>query len=371
MKRLLMMSLAAWCMTMTYKTFAQGCVAIRSGCNANLSAGASSAGSVTIGTNFRYFKSFRHFRGKTEEKHRFKEGTEVINKSTFLDLNISYGITDQLYVNAVIPYVFHARSSMYEHGGNPKLDNPETIENEFWEGERHSTFSSGLADVRLGLNFWLLDPEIAIGNLSVGAGIKFASGDYRFTDSFYNQGNDKSEVIISEVDQSIQPGDGGFGFTFELQGYHSVTDRLNLNGNLYYLLNPREKYEIENRGRIRAYSVPDQYAIRIGANYMAFIHGFSLYGGLRMEGIPGSDLIGGDEGFRRPGYVISAEPGINYVIRNSSMTLSVPIAIERNRTKNFSDKQNGRHGDAAFADLLINLGFNWRFIKKQEIHLDN
>jgi hypothetical protein len=31
-------------------------------------------------------------------------------------------------------------------------------------------------------------------------------------------------------------------------------------------------------------------------------------GGIRIEGLPSSDLIGGDRGFRRPGYIISAEP---------------------------------------------------------------
>ena len=34
--------------------------------------------------------------------------------------------------------------------------------------------------------------------------------------------------------------------------------------------------------------------------------------GGRLEGIPVHDLVGGSEGFRRPGYIVSAEPQRNY-----------------------------------------------------------
>ena len=60
---------------------AQGCVAIRgfSGCTGNVGGGAMLAkGDLLLGTNFRYFQSFRHFRGDHEETHRVEEGTQVI-----------------------------------------------------------------------------------------------------------------------------------------------------------------------------------------------------------------------------------------------------------------------------------------------------
>jgi hypothetical protein len=49
----------------------------------------------------------------------------------------------------------------------------------------------------------------------------------------------------------------------------------------------------------------------------------------------------------------------------------VPIAIERNRVQSYLDKvqteQTGeyRHGDAAFADYLLNLGITYRFHQAQ------
>jgi hypothetical protein len=46
-------------------------------------------------------------------------------------------------------------------------------------------------------------------------------------------------------------------------------------------------------------SVPDLFMTRAGLTYMAQKLSFS--GGIRIEGLPSSDLIGGDRGFRRPG----------------------------------------------------------------------
>jgi len=88
---------------------------------------------------------------------------------------------------------------------------------------------------------------------------------------------------------------------------------------------------------------------------------FSFSGGVRIEGLPSSDLFGGDKGFRRPGYVISAEPVISYMGKKASVYLSVPIALKRNRTQSYSDKlrstpANKVHGDAAFADYSVNIG---------------
>ena len=331
---------------------AQGCIAIRSGCGVNIGGGSlSPKGSWQVGTNLRYFHSYKHFRGKHEETNRVQEGTEVINDSYFLDLSFLYALSDRLSVNMVIPFVYHERSSMYEHGGNP----PNGL------GDRHKTYAQGLGDVRVGVNYWMLDPEQNTTNFSLGMALKVPSGNYKATSSFYNQGDNRDQTIESGVDQSIQPGDGGYGLAIESQGFHVLSESFLLSGNLYYLINPREQYSIENRGRTRDYSVADQYAGRLGVFYLTKLHGFGLYGGLRFEGIPSSDLFGGDEGFRRPGYIVSMEPGVSYNINNFSLNVTVPVAIERARTQNFDDKIDGDNGDAAFADYLLNFGLTWRF----------
>lgn len=342
---------------------AQGCVAIRGGSSCSLGAysGLSntlSKGEFAVGTGFRYFKSFRHFRGFEEETNRVADGTEVINHSYFLDLSLQYGISERFYANAVIPFVYHNRSSMYEHGGNP----PNGL------GERHETSSKGLSDVRLGIGYWLFDPKKHHSfNYGIGLGVKLPTGQYDYTDTFYNQGQDKNENLDLVVDQSIQPGDGGTGVTVDIQGFHVISPSFVVSTNLFYLFNVQETNGVLTRNGNSEFSCPDQFAARIGAYYNTKIQGVNTYLGGRIEGVPSEDLIGGSAGYRRPGYAVSVEPGVGYNKDKYSLNLSVPIALVRNRTQSYEDKQRTietgvyRHGDAAFADYLINLSFSYRF----------
>lgn len=349
---------------MTPDLTAQGCVAIRgiSGCSGSIENGILvPKGEFLVGTNFRYFKSFRHFRGSHEEAYRLEAGTEVINKSSFLDLSLTYGISDRWYANAVLPFVHHTRTSMYEHGGNP----PNGL------GERHETRAAGLADVRLGIGYWLFNPKKQSKfNYALGLGVKLPTGDYEAMDLFYNQGPDRNNDEVKVVDQSIQPGDGGFGIAADLQGYHMLGSKFILVTNLFYLSNPQETNGVSTRNGRLEFSCPDQFAVRTGAFYMTNIPGLSAFLGARMEGVTAIDLIGSSAGYRRPGYAVSAEPGIGYNVGNAAFNLTVPVAIYRNRIRSYDDKERTertgefRHGDAAFADYLVNFSFTYRIGKK-------
>jgi hypothetical protein len=107
-------------------------------------------------------------------------------------------------------------------------------------------------------------------------------------------------------------------------------------------------------------SVPDQYMVRGGVAYSA--KGFTFSGGARVECVPAEDLLGGSAGFRRPGYVLSAEPVVAYKMKRTQLYVSVPVALERNRTQSVPDKLRTAktgvfaQGDAAFADYTINAG---------------
>jgi hypothetical protein len=106
---------------------------------------------------------------------------------------------------------------------------------------------------------------------------------------------------------------------------------------------------------------------RAGVSYsFKGIKGLGVAGGVRLEGIPVYDLIGGSGDFRRPGYVWSAEPTVNYSFNKCSLFASVPVAFVRNRTQSVTDKENSVltnkfvRGDAAFANYTINVGFSTR-----------
>lgn len=342
------------------RSYSQGCVAIRqfSGIgNAVGQLNVQSKGDWNLSTNYRYFKSFRHFRGTHEEPNRIEDNTEVINWSHGVDFNIGYSFTDRIYGLVSIPFAYNERSSLYEHGRQ----------------SRHTTYSGGLADVRVGAGYWLLSGEKATkGNLALGLGVKLPTGDYNAESTFYNVGpNGSSE--IRPVDQSIQLGDGGFGITLESQGLKEFKPFLFGYYNAFYLLNPRNTNgTLTNRSRQSEaiMSVPDQYALRVGLFYgIKSIHGLGFSLGGRLEGVPIRDVVGESDGFRRPGYVISVEPGLSYMLGNVTATLNVPVALVRNRTRSLTDiiestPDNFRHGDAAFADYLINFSLAWRIPKK-------
>lgn len=346
------------------KSIAQGCVAIRqfSGVGNALNQGEIlQKGDFNVAINYRYFKSFRHFRGTHEEPDRIANNTEVINWSHAVDVNLSYALTDRLYIAGSLPFVYNERSSLYEHGRN----------------SRHMSYSSGIADARVGAGYWIFSGEKARnGNIAIGASIKLPTGNYRATDTFYNVGpNGSSE--IRPVDQSIQPGDGGVGLILDTQGLRFLKNGMALYYDGFYLINPRETNGTrtfrETLNPVLAnesiMAVPDQYAFRAGLFMPIIGHGLAVSLGGRVEGVPVRDLIGGNEGFRRPGYVVSVEPGASYMIGNFTLNLNVPIALIRNRTRSVTDiaastPDQVRHGDAAFADYLINVGLAWRIAKK-------
>lgn len=119
-------------------------------------------------------------------------------------------------------------------------------------------------------------------------------------------------------------------------------------------------------------SVPDQYAFRTGVfKPVGAIHGIGLTLGARLDGIPVKDILGDSDGFRRPGFVVSIDPGISYMLGNFTTRVNVPLTLVRNRTRSLTDiadstPENSRHGDAAFADYLINVSLAWRILKKEK-----
>ena len=315
-----------------------------------------------LNTSYRYFKSFRHFVGKEEQHERMEQNTEVINWQHTLNLNIQRQFNSRWSMALDVPLVTNKRSSLYEHGGNSGGDKA-----------RHNTNSGGIGDVRITGYRWLLDPvKYMNGNIQAGLGIKFPTGSYKAKDNFYKA---DGSVLNGPVDQSIQPGDGGLGITTEVNAYYNFSQKVGVYGNFYYLLNPREENGVSTaRGgtpsqtaidyKTTTMSVPDQYMARAGGNFS--FGKFTASAGMRFECIPSSDLIGGDEGFRRPGYVLSVEPGASYAFKRFVAFATVPVAVERNRTQSHADKLRTAatgtyaHGDAAFADYAINIGASFK-----------
>jgi len=355
MKYLILLLIGTFLFTAT-NVHAQGCIAIRSTggiCSMNHDEAADTLTKWELNINNRYFKSFRHFIGTAQQKQRVEQGTDVINHSYTMDITPLYHLNKWWSFSLDVPILANSRSSLYEHDNKT----------------RHLTHSYGLGDIRLTAYRWVVDPaKMPRGNIQVGLGIKFATGDYNYQDFFYK--NDTTRVL-GPVDQSIQLGDGGTGFAGEVNAFYYFSSHLSTYANLYYLANPREQNGVStSRGGVPSQltiltesstmSVPDQYLLRAGINYSSGPLLATL--GVRDECLPVHDLIGGSGGFRRPGYIISVEPGITYNLKRASIYAFVPVALVRDRTQSVPDKIKTQmtgvysHGDAAFADYVVNIG---------------
>ncbi len=348
---------------------AQGCVAIRNmGCSGTTIGGNTSGflqkGQFQLTGNYRYFKSYKHFRGSHEEAERVEKHTEVINKVHSLDLGLAYGISDRFSVNLTLPINHFDRSSLYEHYGNSLETNPEQ--------KRFDTGSKGIGDLRLTGNYWLIDPaKMSKGNIAIGVGVKAPTGNAKVKDDFHKLTAAGNDTLINKyVDQSIQLGDGGWGFSLETQGYYAFAPRLSAYFSGFYMFTPQENNGVARqavtteypKSIVNYFAVPDQFAARAGFGFaLAPKAGLAASLGGRLEGVASEDLIGGKGGYRRPGYVISVEPGIDWTHGNYNIALNVPFAVYRNRTQSVSDKAITKstgtftQGDAAFADYLISL----------------
>jgi hypothetical protein len=226
--------------------------------------------------------------------------------------------------------------------------------------------------VRITADYWILDPvKHPNGNIALGLGVKFPTGEDDATDEVHRAtGN-----VIRPVDPSIQPGDGGWGIIGELQGYQQIVGGLYAYVAASYLATPQEQSDTELTvadvpafqrfitDEIRHNTIADQYFARAGLSYDILpAAGLSISFGGRIEGIPSHDLIGGDLGFRRPGYTVSLEPGIAWTGYDTTVSVTVPVAVYRNRIRSAPEEKLGRPaGDAAFADYFIQASVTHRF----------
>ncbi|MGV3559075.1 hypothetical protein [Larkinella arboricola] len=354
---------------LNFRALAQGCVAVRHMSGA-VQGSASSAdffkqrtGHWQVNAGYRYFRSFRHYKGDVEQKERLEQNTEVINLSHALDLGITYLATPRLSFSVNLPLQYNDRSSLYEHYGNAVSANPEQ--------KRFHTYSQGIGDIRISGSYWLVDPtKLSKANFALGLGVKLPTGNPGVTDDFHKLDKEKRDYVINKpVDQSIQLGDGGVGFSVEGQGYAQITGGLAAYVSGYYLFNPRETNRVLRTPEattidpvIGYFSVADQFAARLGLSQaVSFVPGLAVMLGGRVEGIPSSDVFGGSSGYRRPGYIVSVEPGLNYMKGKFSAAATVPVALYRNRIKSYYDKldpQGVRHGDAAFADYSVSISLS-------------
>jgi hypothetical protein len=302
-----------------------------------------------VDLGFRYQKSDRHFVGIQEHPERLTEQSQVINWIYLADFSATYGLTNRTTISFSLPVLFADRSQPIRVNGVV--------------ASRYTTHTRNISDSSLMVRRWLFEPEEHPSqNVSFGIGVKFPTGKNDVTDVFRTS---LTTTTVHTVDQSIMPGDGKFGMIVDMQAFKRIW-RTTVTAAATYLVNPAETNGVPTaRGRVQEaiFSVPDQYLMRVGAAMPVLPekYGLALSLGGRMEGVPVHDLIGGSEGFRRPGYALSIEPGLILALKGYVFNMTVPVALKRNRLRSVPDIESGTFGDAAFADYLWTFGLSKRF----------
>jgi len=298
-------------------------------------------GSWQISVGYRHQLSHRHFVGTVEQTERDEENSEVVNNINLFDVAVTYAINQRYNVTLSVPIFSATRYSQRA---------PDQI-----------SHANGIGDISLVGRMWLVRPPAENKqNISIGLGIKIPTGKAGVIDTINTPQGPSRRV----VDQSIQPGDGGVGLIADLQAF-KVVGPATFFATGVYLFNPRNTNGVQT-GRSRPseaiMSVADQYLVRLGV-VLPFpkVRGLAFSIGGRGEGVPARDILGKSDGFRRPGYAIDIEPGFIYSRGRDTWSFSLPFPVRRNRIRSVPDIIDNRHGDAAFADYVILVGYSHRF----------
>ncbi len=292
---------------------------------------------------YRYQPSSRHFIGTQEQKQRELNHNQIQNTYHLFDVALSYQLTPRWSLNTSLPILVARRDQLYAPRGIYHV--------------------AGIGDMTLGARTWLFRPPTESGgNIALGFSLKLPTGVHNAADWALDRNGKR---VLATADQSIQPGDGGWGFALETQAHRPVWFKTMLYFSATYLFNPQETNGVatfRTRRGEEVMSIADQYLVRGGVSRaIPKLRGLVGSLGGRIEGVPVRDALGRSNGFRRPGYAISVDPGLMYSTARYLFAVNVPFAVERNRRRSVPDIMNGTHGDAAFADYALTLSVTRRF----------
>ena len=287
--------------------------------------------------------------GDVYQGQRDQLGNQVVNNINAADLSLKYQVTRRVEFTVGIPYSMDTRSQTLNT--SPSLT-------------RYQTAARGIGDILVATRRWIFDPDTHTeGNLQLGAGVQFPTGSDNVQDTFLTLTGTTIGTAIRNVDQSIQPGEGGWGFLGDVMAFRTIKGT-SAYVNAAYLLTPQENNGVTNgtstSGAAQYMSVYDQFFLAVGDGFP--IKG-AASGGLavRVEGVPAHDLVGGQFGFRRPGVAVSFQPSISVHKGSNTFDVAVPIAVYRNRFQSATDELTGGHGDAAFANWLLMASVSRKF----------
>lgn len=305
---------------------------------------------ITIGERHQY--SYQHYVGDTYQEYRAQAKSAVQNKINLITTNLTYQWTPRVSFEIDAPWLFATRKGQ----SSPiKLS------------------STGMGDTIIGANSWLRNPEHAPrNNFSAGLGVLMPTGndDVQNTTNTNTTGTGDAVKVTAPVDYSIQPGNGGWGLVMQWMGYQRVGKSLVFYTDGDYIATQggtngvQKSVTLSTTTPLENYvAISDQYLFEAGVSFpVSHVRGLTATFGPRDEGVPAANLFPvSNNGWRRPGYAVTAGPGAQYSRGRDLFTAGVYKAIHRDRTTSYPDSVYHTHGDAAFAQYVWLASLTHRF----------
>lgn len=297
---------------------------------------------LTIG--YRYLYSDQWFVGSSEASGMAPGGRAPIIRSHTFVADLEYAPNERLAVHFSVPVSTGSIRRVYP----------------LYDSAYHRQHASGIGDASVSADLWLLDPRShQSGNLSVGVGVQAPTGNNEDPGTWYTA----SGPVEGAADGSIQPGSGGWGLSILTRAYARLFERGSGYFSGSYAFTPQAHSDVVWQPGREAWAVADGYSARLGLAYTVLPStGLSLSLGGRIDGTPVHDVFGGgDEAYRRPGYVIYADPGVALTRGKNYFSLNVPLRLHANRLKNaLEEKNSAAINGGGFAKALIFLSYTRR-----------
>ena len=166
----------------------------------------------------------------------------------------------------------------------------------------------------------------------MGLGFKAPTGEHNEYD-VYNDNNGLNPTS-KPIDQSIEPGDGGWGALLEVQGFTQVSrpfvfgsDQLPAESEGHQQRTVRASRRSVSAGlQLRAGSVR-----RARGRRRPGVEEHRRFARVSRRGPSRYDVVGRSDGFRRPGQDMYLEPGITFTTGRSTLQLNLPHGVYRYR----------------------------------------
>jgi hypothetical protein len=305
---------------------------------------------LTIGERHQF--SYQHYVGDVYQEYRAQLHNQVENRINIVTADLMYQWTPRISFEINIPFLFASRKT---------------------QNSPIKYAAQGIGDTILAANAWVLNPKKTHrGNASVGIGLLMPTGndDVQNTVNSNTTGVGPAVEVTAPVDYSIQPGNGGYGMVVQWQGFRAVGNHLIFYTDGDYIASQGDTNGVA-RGATQSATTPlenyvarsDQYLMEAGVSIpIQQVRGLAIVFGPRDEGVPARNLFpNSNDGFRRPGFAVSAGPGVQYGRGSNILSASIFKAVHRDRTTSVPDEVYGTHGDAAFAQYVWLASYTHRF----------